>query len=53
MLAILGNLNHKSPGLLLKQILLDIKDTAVDELSAERYVKLCMYWYNYVILQQI
>jgi predicted transposase/invertase (TIGR01784 family) len=39
MLAILGNLNHKSPSLLLKQILLDIKDTAVDELSAERYVK--------------
>jgi hypothetical protein len=39
MLAILGNLNHKSPGLILKQILLDIKDTAVDELSADRYVK--------------
>jgi predicted transposase/invertase (TIGR01784 family) len=39
MLAILGNLNHKSPDGLLKQILLTIKDTAVDELSAERYVK--------------
>lgn len=39
MLAILGNLNNKSPGLILKQILLNIKDTAVDELSAERYVK--------------
>lgn len=39
MLAILGNLNNKSPGLILKQILLEIKDTAVDELSADRYVK--------------
>lgn len=39
MLAILGKIEQQDSTFVLKQILLDIKHTAIDELSADRYLQ--------------